>query len=457
MVDRTEISALAARYKRTVASRYRSLEPTELEGLRAERFWVSPKIDGETWIAVLEGGAASLVAPNGRVFEGAALLAELAAACGRTKGRTVLAGELFFAGGKERPRVGDVGRTLAEGGSALDKLGWHAFDVVESDGAPAPATYAERLAILERVLEGGKRTKAIKTVVTDSSGELRARWDEWVAGGKAEGLVVRADDGRVFKVKPTFTLDAAIVGFTTKADAPDEARSVLLALLRADGVFQIVASVGNLGTSEARKALLAQLVARECASSFRHSSNDGVLYRWVRPEVVLEVACTDVQTEESDGSPVDRWTIAHEGGAWRSICVLPGAALLHPVAVRVRDDKSVNATDVRAEQLTERCVVEALEQRAAAAELPKSAVVRREAWTKVTKGKTAVRKLVVWRTNKESAVEGWPAWVVHFTDYSPDRKTPLERTVKTATSESDAARIAGELVAENVKKGWTAA
>jgi hypothetical protein len=43
---------------------------------------------------------------------------------------------------------------------------------------------------------------------------------------------------------------------------------------------------------------------------------------------------------------------------------------------------------------------------------------------------------------------------VHFTDYSPDRKTPLERTMRTALTEGDAMAVAAELVTENIKKGW---
>jgi hypothetical protein len=43
---------------------------------------------------------------------------------------------------------------------------------------------------------------------------------------------------------------------------------------------------------------------------------------------------------------------------------------------------------------------------------------------------------------------------VNFTDYSPERKTPLERTVKTAMSEAEAVQIADALVVENIKKGW---
>jgi len=66
----------------------------------------------------------------------------------------------------------------------------------------------------------------------------------------------------------------------------------------------------------------------------------------------------------------------------------------------------------------------------------------------------AVRKLLVWRTGKESQWPGWPAWIVHFTDYSPDRKTPLERTFRTALTEDDAMAVAAEMVTENIKKGW---
>ena len=75
-------------------------------------------------------------------------------------------------------------------------------------------------------------------------------------------------------------------------------------------------------------------------------------------------------------------------------------------------------------------------------------------WSKAGKGGVAVRKLLVWQSGKQEAWPGWPAWVVHFTDYSPDRKTPLDRTIRTALSESEALAIADGLSAENIKKGW---
>jgi hypothetical protein len=382
------------------------------------------------------------------------VLTELAEAARRTKGRTVLAGELFAAGGKPRPRVGDVGSALAAGGAALEKLGWQGFDVVEVDGGAPPADFEARADVLSSLLEGGKRAVAIKTVVTSDKAEVEAQWQAWGASGKAEGMVIRAGDGRIVKVKPGFNLDAAVVGFTTRAEAPDQVRSLVFAVLRADGTFQLVGSVGNVGTEDSRRSLLERLVPLECSSGFRHTSGDGTLTRWVRAEVVIEVECTDVQTEDGDGAAIPKWVLRHDTSGWSPVAAMPGASLLHPVLSRLRTDKSVNTVDVRASQLTERCELKSLETPAEAIALPSSKVMRREVWTKVTKGKTAVRKLLVWQTNKDDVVPGWPAWVVHFTDYSPDRKTPLERTVRTAVSADDARAVAESLIAENIKKGW---
>jgi ATP-dependent DNA ligase len=448
-------SEFAHRYKRAVASRYRALGPADLAELPSGKLWVSPKIDGELWVAVLDGGSATLTNPSGRMLEGAPVCADLADVAKRVKGRTVLVGELFAAGGKPRPRVGDVTSVLADGGKALDRLGWQCFDALEVDGTAAPASYGERIASIQALLEGGKRAVAIKTVETSDRAEVQARWDEWGASGKAEGIVVRSEDGRVFKVKPTFTVDAVVLGFTTRSEAQDEARSLLLGLVRSDGAFQLVGGAANLGSDEQRRALLKLLAPYEAESKFRHTSGDGALYRWVKPEVVVEIACTDVQTEDAEGHPVERWTLRYDAaGGWNALCALPGASLLHPTVVRVRADKKADGVDARISQVTERCALADLDRPAKPVELPTSQLVRRDVWTKVTKGKTAVRKILVWKTNKETAVEGWPSFVVHFTDYSPDRKTPLERTVKTATSEASARELADALVDENIKKGW---
>ncbi len=75
-------------------------------------------------------------------------------------------------------------------------------------------------------------------------------------------------------------------------------------------------------------------------------------------------------------------------------------------------------------------------------------------YTKITKGVTAVRKLLLWKTNKDSVEPAFPVFVVHWTDYSPSRKDPLKREVRTASSEEVAMQIGDDMIAANIKKGW---
>ena len=125
--------------------------------------------------------------------------------------------------------------------------------------------------------------------------------------------------------------------------------------------------------------------------------------------------------------------------------------------VRWREDKQVSVTDVGLSQVLDRCLVPEVTATVEAVTLPESTVVRREVYTKEMKGKLAVRKLLVWKTNKEEVDERYPAYVVHWTDYSPNRKDPIKRTVKLAPDEEGATALATKLVEDGVKKGWSRA
>ena len=109
---------------------------------------------------------------------------------------------------------------------------------------------------------------------------------------------------------------------------------------------------------------------------------------------------------------------------------------------------------IRAFQWTDGCFVAKPSTSDSGGDLPDSKLLRREVYIKEAKGKTAVRKLLVWKTNKEKVSEDHPGFVVHWTDYSPDRKDPIKRTVRLASSKKNATSIADKLIEDNVKKGW---
>jgi len=121
--------------------------------------------------------------------------------------------------------------------------------------------------------------------------------------------------------------------------------------------------------------------------------------------------------------------------------------------MRVREDKAVNSHDLRISQIDSYVSVPRV-TRLGASLSAKSEVLRREVWVKEAKGVKAVRKLLVWKTNKELLNPSMPAFVIHWTDYSPGRASPLDREVKLAPTQEIATIIADQLVEENIKKGW---
>lgn len=453
-------------YKRSVAGRYRAYTGDELDQLPPTPMHVSPKVDGELWLAIIEDGHVALVSPRLRVITGDVpvvqeLRERVAPKC---VGRTILAGELFAIRKGGRPRVGDVGVALAGGADAgVARLGYFVFDLVAGGDAQDPdaaAEYAAKFAVLERLIGKGKRCQLVPTEVLAGPEALRAKFDALVEPGKAEGLVARAEDHRIFKIKPAVHLDAAVIGFTERAPDPgmpegDLCRSVLLALIREPGQFQIIGSCGNFGGDDMRRRMHALLAPLAAPSTYRYPSSTGALYRFVRPEVVVEVRVSDVQAEDSYARPIQRFVLEHDADrGWTPLRPMNGVSILHPVFQRLRGDKQVNAVDVRIDQVLERVVLDDAHEVAERVDLPVSEVLRRQVWTKVTKGKTAVRKLLVWRTHKDDQDALYPAFVVHWTDYSPGRKDPLKREVKLAPTQAAADALAEAFVEKGVKRGW---
>ena len=459
--DEALVSALST-YRKRIAGAYRSVKPGDMaSGVLGGPFHVSPKVDGELWFLVIDQGDAVLVTANGKAISGdVPVLAEVRAhATKAVSGRAVIAGELFAASaGKGRPRVGDVAASLAGGAKApVERLGFLAFDLVEGMLADAPlaAPYTQRLDAIAELFASGKRAKSVRTDAVEAASELPALFADLVEGGKAEGLVVRSAQGTIYKIKPEFSIDAVIIGFTSRTEDPGAVRSLLMGLTREDGRTQIAGFCGNLGSDDDRRKLMTRLSALVCSSGYRCPSSSGELYTFVRPEVVAEINVTDLQTESSDGRALRAMVLDHsDADGWKALGQMPTASWLHPVLVRLRDDKSAGPVDTRFSQVLERCEVGEASAATQEEKLPASEVMTRRVWTKTTKGKVAVRKLLVWKTNKSEINPDYPQFVVHWTDYSAGRGTPLDREVKTAPTSALAEDIAAKLIEENIKKGW---
>ena len=176
----------------------------------------------------------------------------------------------------------------------------------------------------------------------------------------------------------------------------------------------------------------------------------------VRPEWVIELNCLDIISQNTRGGPINRMVLNwnRDSSAYEVVRRLPLVSVISPQFMRIRDDKQFNSHDIRLAQLTDVVPVDKATVNATELKLAKSAIMKREVYTKTLKGKLMVRKFVMWKTNKETEGSECPAYVIHFTDYSPGRKVPLDREVRISNSKSQIGELWEELKKEKIKKGW---
>ncbi len=450
-------------YRRTASAR---MIPLDREGLRHrmpnQDYHVSRKIDGEFTVLIVENGQVVSLNPGGKVRVGLPFMEEAATLLKNAgvAGTTLIAGELYVErdDGK-RPRVHDVNRLARnpESLAQLQQLKFAAFDAVVWDGEESMPTYAQVWERLESALSEGKLIHPVETVCLNKTKAVLQQFESWIDGDGAEGIVARSEAAGIFKVKPRHSVDAVAVGFAEGIDDRSGLlHDVLLALVRKDGTFQIMGRVGGGFSDEQRRDFLSDLRDLAVESDYAEVNSDRVAYQMIRPEKVVEISCLDIIAETTRGGTINRMVIHwDEGeGKWLTERRLPLASILSPEFLRFREDKAPSAEATGLGQLTGIVEIEDTEKTLEDLQLPKSEVLRRVVYTKELKGNTMVRKLLLWKTNKEELSEIHPAYVLHYTDFSPNRKSPLNREIRVSQSKDQMEKCWHELSEKAFVRGW---
>ncbi len=445
-------------YKRRVSGSTRAVSSEDAFKIpKARGYFVSKKYDGEFALLFFDGEKLISVNPGATVRVGLPCLEEAEAALKKANVKNcIFAGEYYIREGatKGHPVQQVVGiLRKPESKKELEKIGLAVFDAIQSNGEPVTAV-AKVFELLNKWFGKSKKVHPVNHRKVDTTDKILEAFTEWVIGDEAEGLVVRHDSAGLFKIKTRHNIDVAIIGFSEGTDdRKGMLHDLLVAVIRDDGTFHEFTRVGGGFTDEDRREFVKTLRKRVVPSEYVAVNNDYVAYEMIKPGPVIEISCLDLIVERARGGPVNRMVLEWDGKRYKALSRLPLVSVISPQYISLRDDKEAVVDDVNIRQVNDLVKVPEVTKSAHIDQAEPSELIERQVYTKTMKGNKMVRKLLLWKTNKEDSSE-FPAYVVYLTDFSPNRQNPLERDIKIASTEKDARKLYEALAAKNFIGGW---
>lgn len=448
-------AAISSDYKRRVCKSFIAISPDQIDTkLSGDDFYVTKKLDGEMNVIFFDGTNSFIINTGGKVRSGIPCVEEAGEVLKAAGVKSaIIPAELYVEEKDGRTRVFEVLSALAKQDS-IESLHLAPFDVVELDGEPLKAdSYEETYRILAELFSDSRKVKPVPFRKVSSKNDVKDIFDDWVVGQKAEGLVVRSNLPLIYKVKPKHNIDVVVVGYTeSSGDSKGQIRTLLLALMTGENCYQIVGKTGNGFTDEEKKELYEKFSKMHINSKYIETDSSHVAFHMIRPEVVIEISINDILVETSTSRIINH-VLEIEDDTYKLLSSVPGVSFIYPMYERIRHDKKACIEDVRFSQVSDLVYIPEVDS-CSSQTLPKSELLVREVYKKVVKDKLMVLKFVAWKTNKEHLDENYPAYVMHFTNFSSDRKDPLQREVRISGSKDQILEITRSYIEDNVKKGW---
>lgn len=442
-------------YKARIASKFSSISRDEVNKIQGSEFYISLKLDGEHSQLYFEDGKACLLRPRGYAYIGLPLLDD-AATILKDAGikRALFPGELYVdRNDGKRTRIFDV-LSLTKGPKSqedLKHLCFAPFDIIFLDDEEF-IDYSE---VLKRIAQIFEKTalEPPPTKVSNNIQDIHKYYHQWVNEEGAEGLMIRTDLTYRYKLKAEHTVDAVIIGYTSKDEM---ITSVLTGLVNEDGTIQVLTSIEKGFSDVQRLELYQKLIRLKATSSFFEVSSYCVPYTMVQPRIIIEFTSNDMVAETTHGRPIKKATLNLKDHHYSLLRSTPLVSMAHCVFQRFRDDKDINAVDLRVTQITDHIFIDLAENPSQDIRFPDVTIIKRKVWTKEAKNKLSVRKIVIWKTNKEDIDSAYSAYVLNYTDFSPARQEPLKQDVRISNSERQILQLAEEFEEKHIKKGWQA-
>jgi hypothetical protein len=458
---------VAGQYQNSISQKFLTASAKDLAARYAgdEKLLVTTKYDGEGVFIYFEAGRKpfdifAFNTPSGRVRVGLPALQTLAVHLTKKKvQRALLRAELYLPGQLNGRRLGvsEAVRVSFSGTEAeIAQLKLALFDVIMLDGKDLRSDAFEPVWSRLQDVAGSNGCFHCAEGAIVAEKDVAGIFEKTIAAGQ-EGIVIRRLHRlELVKVKPHVTVDAAVIGYV---EGDFEGNYGVLSLLtgltypdKKDGqtFYQVMARVGSGFSDQLRQELLTQLGPLKVSPPLAMTDSDGRTVHFVKPQLVAEIDGEDLVTATREDKENKTQLLTWDGKAWTFRQLAPCPRVVFPTFSRLRPDKEIGAGGARLQQLLPNVSVPPVTAAAKSA----TKIVRREVYTKESKGETMVRKLVVAHT--EGDPETFP-FVIWWTDFSAKRKEPLKVDVAFAATQMRADALAKQFLDEGIAKGWVKA
>ncbi len=436
-------------YKNNVASKYDFLDASNLKQIGDQKYFCSKKIDGQTFFLSVQEDTIQILNSSFQDYSSNLqhIIDEVKNL--KIKEKIIFVGELFDSS-KERERNGDVIVGLSSKDQSSN-LALALFDIAKQENTSH--SFSGKYEKIKKLF-GDDYTKPIFALSQQELelSEIQKFFDDCLQND-SEGIILR-NDANITKVKKQESIDAVILGYTLEVDQKT-LRSVSFGSFKNNNEIIFIGSSGNFDSSINQSDLLSQLQKLNIECDYIQIASNGTAYQFVKPEIVISVDFYDTQIEKSDQQPIKKPIFSISNDSLRCIGKNQSMSFLASTISAVRSDKEANKDQCGLSQLTR---ITGLDEdyfglSLDLENLAKSEITKIQTFVKESKKGKAIRKFMLWKTNKEQTGV-FPPYVFYYLDYSEGRKDPIKRDLNPFDDEKKALNFFNLAIEENIKKGW---
>ena len=309
--------------------------------------------------------------------------------------------------------------------------------------------WSEKKKILSENFKSTGKVYFLSETELSSRKDIEETFNKTIVESNEEGLVVRGENGPVFKIKEYHSFDMVILGYVNGyTNNFSLMKEVLVGVMTEENKFLITGVVANGFDIEQREKLSKDFEKIKVDSDSIIVSGAKIPFTMVKPIHVVEIESTDIINSTSDGF-IKKYSINFKD-KYSFEQKTNSVSLTTPVYTRFRDDKKVNLNDVGINQITR--VIEIPDEITNSIIKPQSELINRDVYTKMMKGATNVRKFLVWNTKSKD--DSYPKYVYYKIDYSPTRKIKIKRDIKISNSKKQIINLFKNEIESDIKSGW---